>query len=388
MDASHPGTPAQALGASPNFALLSATGLATPGGGGTGLGAAMAAATPGSALALASASSQLGLLGASPMGGFHTPVPLHMLGADTPGSGGSFGAHAVSSAGRGRGMAIQPSQRWVIYYDKNGTELQRKQKGPGRLPRGAVLEGDNYIVRDCVLNKNTNEVMTVPTYVPPEQRKDKNRAETEQFLGADFLPANSMMAPMGMPQRPQLRVRMNTDTSIQDDNPYAKSFRGPAVRPADKGPEGEVQPQKGSAAYTKRLKSPYHFPAPVPPEDRDTYDKGYSLMPGGGRGEYSVPRSQMPGEESYALTRDGVFHLHSPQHLLPVTSQETVRSMIFFLDPLLRCSGCCRHQRHTRRRPRRPTCRQLQAGVGRVRQVARRRQPAARGSWVRVSPFG
>ena len=120
-------------------------------------------------------------------------------------------------------MAIQPSLRWIIYYDKNGKELQRKHKGPGRLPRGAVLEGDNYIVRDCVLNKNTNEVMTVPAYVPPEQRKDKNRTETEQFLGADFLPVNSMMAPMGMQQRPQLRVRMYARQLVRSTPPSLSS---------------------------------------------------------------------------------------------------------------------------------------------------------------------
>ena len=248
------------------------------------------------------------------MVGFHTPAG-QVMGADTPGSmGGSFGVPSGGAAGRGRGFTpVQPSQRWVIYYDKNGNELQRKMKGPGRLPRGAILEGDNYIVRDCVVNKNTQEVMTVPAYIPPEQRKDKYRAETEQFLGYEIMPVNPMMAPMGMPQRPQLRMRMKTDVNVEDDNPYAKLFRGPVgARPSDRGPDGEMQSQKASAAYTKRLKSPYHFPAPVPPEDRDTYDRGYSLLPGGGRGEYSVPRFQVPGEESYALTLDGVFQLVPP----------------------------------------------------------------------------
>ena len=53
-----------------------------------------------------------------------------------------------------------------------------------------------------------------------------------------------------------------------------KSTLGP------KGMEAEAQQQKGSAAYAKRLKSPWFFQALVPPEDRDTYDKGYSLLPG------------------------------------------------------------------------------------------------------------
>ena len=53
-----------------------------------------------------------------------------------------------------------------------------------------------------------------------------------------------------------------------------------STRLAEKGMEAEAQQQKGSAAYAKRLKSPWFFQALVPPEDRDTYDKGYSLLPG------------------------------------------------------------------------------------------------------------
>ena len=55
---------------------------------------------------------------------------------------------------------MMPSERFIIYYDQDGNELQRKMKHAGRNPRGAVLEGNNWIVRDCVVHKKTKEVMT------------------------------------------------------------------------------------------------------------------------------------------------------------------------------------------------------------------------------------
>ena len=246
---------------------------------------------------------------------------MNAQGMETPlhsGSSGNVGMLGLSGGGssakpKGIVLPMNSSQRWVIYYDKNGNELQRKIKGPGRLPRGAILEGDNYIVKDCIVNKNTQEVMTVPTYVPPEQRKEKNKTETELFLGFEFLPTNTMAAPMLAGRYPPPRaVRLKASGALEEDNPYAK-FRGHSdARPLDKSPEFEAQQQKGSAAYTKRHKSPYHFSAPVPPEDREAYDKGYSLLPGGGRGEYLAPRYQMQGEECYALKSNGAFELLPP----------------------------------------------------------------------------
>jgi len=233
--------------------------------------------------------------------------------------GGVFGMPAPQNGvgERPRNYApVQPSQRWVIYYSKNGVELQRKMKGPGRLPRGAMLEGDNYIVKDCIVNKNTQEVMTVPLYVPLELRKEKSRTDPESYLGYDMLPANSMAAPMNLARPPQRAVRLKpggmADSGVDDDNPYAKPRGYNNMRPAEKGPDAEAEPQKGAAAYAKRLKSTYQFPAPVPPEDRDTYDRGFSLLPGGGRGEYIAPKHQMLGEEWYSMSADGSFNLLPP----------------------------------------------------------------------------
>lgn len=271
-----------------------------------GGGGVISGMTPGHAGLQTPASSQLG-------------IELGTGSSSMPGAGGSAKQKGC--------VSVQPSQRWVIYYDKNGNELQRKQKGPGRLPRGAYLEGDNYIVKDCVVNKNTQEVMTVPTYVPTEQRKEKYRSETEQYLGFDFLPANTMVAPIGvgaaaaaaamaLAARPPPRAaRMKTsmvEGALEDDNPYAK-FRY-NTRPSDKGPDPDMQQQTGSAAYTKRHKSPWQFPAPVPPEDREAYEKGYSLLPGGGRGQYLAPKYQMPGEECFALNLQGALQLLPPHH--------------------------------------------------------------------------
>jgi hypothetical protein len=249
------------------------------------------------------------------MVGLQTPGTAHVGGTDTPGSSSSLGATPGGSLNKLKGFSMQPSQRFVIYYDKNGNELQRKLKGPGRLPRGAVLEGENYIVRDCVLNKNTQEVMTLPTYVPPEQKKEKERyrLETENFLGSDFV--NNMAANMSATRPPPRAVRMKTGPETADEeNPYAKYRYVSDMSHMAQYPE--AQHQKGSAAYAKRVKSPYHFPAPVPAEDREKYDKGYSLLPDGGRGEYLAPPHQLPGEEQYGLTFEGVFELLSPGYAL------------------------------------------------------------------------
>jgi hypothetical protein len=233
--------------------------------------------------------------------------------AGTPGAN-ENGATPGSMKAPGKLVSsVQPSQRWVIYYDKNGNELQRKTKGPGRLPRGAYLDDNqNYIVRDCIVNKNTQEVMTVPAYVPPERKHERTgRSEAEQFMGFDFLAVNPMAAPVGFAARPPPRaVRLQNHGAPDEDNPYAKFRGGMGTRLAER--ESEAQQLKGSAAYTKRLKSPWYFPALVPPEDRDTYDRGYSLHPGGGRGDYATARYQMPGKEYYALTLDGRFQLLPP----------------------------------------------------------------------------
>ena len=177
----------------------------------------------------AGAEGQARAAGASgtPAAGFKTPGAGAVSG-ETPGTGGSYGATpgSLRAPAKTPGSGVLPSQRWVIYYDKNGNELQRKMKGPGRLPRGAYLDDNhNYIVRDCIVNKNTQEVMTVPTYIPEKKHERTGRAEAEQFVGFDFLAANPMAAPMGVARLPTRAARIRNDGAPDEENPYAK-FRG------------------------------------------------------------------------------------------------------------------------------------------------------------------
>ncbi|MGB1601625.1 MAG: hypothetical protein ACPIOQ_53335, partial [Promethearchaeia archaeon] len=55
------------------------------------------------------------------------------VGAPVATSVGSVFDGATPGSGAGRTVQpVQPGNRWVIYYDKNGVELQRKPKGPGK----------------------------------------------------------------------------------------------------------------------------------------------------------------------------------------------------------------------------------------------------------------
>ena len=164
-------------------------------------------------------------------------------------------------------------------------------------------------------------------YVPAEQRseKERHRLETESFLG-DLLPfsrshyldrsvAGMAAGLQGAPEArlPPRAVRLKTDADAYVDNPYAK-YRG-SFNAADRGPHTEAPAPKGASAYGRRGKSLFHFPAPVPAAEQDDYDKGYTLLQDGGRGEYTAPQHQQPGEEQYGLTLQGVFALRPPKTL-------------------------------------------------------------------------
>ena len=68
------------------------------------------------------------------------------VGAPVATNVGSVFDGATPGSGAGRNFQpVQPGNRWVIYYDKNGVELQRKPKGPGKISRSEHKS-------DCVLH--------------------------------------------------------------------------------------------------------------------------------------------------------------------------------------------------------------------------------------------